>query len=72
MVTVFHLPNIIYNGTRNDIRQQYYFPITMPISLFRQSTDIPTETVIRNERFVVGTKKYGQKACRPGPLTAFY
>ncbi|MEW5109621.1 hypothetical protein AB1Y45_13630, partial [Morganella morganii] len=39
LVTVFYLLNI-YNGMRNDIRQQYYSDYDALLAYFRQSTDM--------------------------------
>ncbi|HDU8566066.1 two-component system sensor histidine kinase RcsC [Morganella morganii] len=59
LVTVFYLLNI-YNGMRNDIRQQYYSDYDALLAYFRQSTDMTRDIRYMNERFVEN------KEVRPG------
>ncbi|MEG0278832.1 MAG: two-component system sensor histidine kinase RcsC [Morganella sp. (in: enterobacteria)] len=53
LVTIFYLLNI-YNGMRNDIRQQYLSDYDALLAYFRQSADITRDIQYMNERFVEG------------------
>lgn len=70
LVTVFYLLNI-YNGMRNDIRQQYYSDYDALLAYFRQSTDMTRDIRYMNERFVEN-KEVRRESPQTGPPTAFY